>query len=80
MEIDFRDQEYYWTTGEIERINAKTIKIKYMRNGSIKRESLAYDPTKMAKENSVLKLENIRKRDFKKKEERNEDVEGEEEE
>ena len=79
MEIDFRDQEYYWTTGEIERINAKTIKIKYMRNGSIKRESLAYDPTKMAKENSVLKLENIRKRDFKKKEERNEDIEGEEE-
>ena len=79
MEIDFRDQEYYWTTGEIERITAKTIKIKYMRNGSIKRESIAYDPTKIAKENSVLKLENIRKRDFKKKEERNEDIEGEEE-
>ena len=78
MEIDFRDREY-WTTGEIECITAKTIKIKYMRNGSIKRESLAYDPTKMAKENSVLKLENIRKRDFKKKEERNEDIEGEEE-
>ena len=44
-----------------------------MKNGSTKRESLAYDQMKIAKENSVLKLANIRKRDFKKKEEMDEE-------
>lgn len=60
--MDFRDKDYYWLSAKVAKIeDHKHVTFKYTKNGSSHQEVLPIYSERVAKENSILSLREIRK-------------------
>lgn len=62
LAVDLRDKDYYWLPAKITKIeDHKHITFKYIKNGNSHQEVLPIYSERIAKENSILGLKEIRK-------------------